>query len=321
MRREAFGATEMKVAALGLGGAEIGFENSSDQTVDHLVGTALDVGINVIDTAAMYADSEEKLGRTLFKRRKQFFIFTKCGRFAPPAQSVPGFVLRSRRKMYHCLGVSHGGEPIDWHPRALNWNIEQSLRRLRTDYIDVIQLHSCSAEILRKGDAIEVLRRAREAGKVRHIGYTGDGETALYALRCGHFESVQMSINVADQEAYDLAAALAIQRGIGVVAKRPVANGLWRNVHRPDNRDHQAYWDRLQKLQYDFLRSERAFEIALRFTLTIPGVRTAIVGTTNPAHLLQNAKYAASGPLAQHEFEAIRGRWKMVSAPDWVGQT
>jgi aryl-alcohol dehydrogenase-like predicted oxidoreductase len=317
-----FGSTGMQVGSLGLGGAEIGFERPTDQTVDALLGIALDAGINVIDTAAMYADSEEKIGKALVGRRDRFLLFTKCGRYAPPARSIPGFALRSRRKLRRSLAPTPRSEPpLDWHPQALKWNIDQSLRRLRTDHIDLIQLHTCSENLLRDGAVIEVLERAQDAGKVRHIGYSGDGTSVLYALKCGLFDTVQLSINIADQEALDSALPLAIERGVGVIAKRPIANGLWRSAQRPTSVDNQAYWDRLQALQYDFIPGERAFEMALRFTLSVPGVHTAIAGTANTGHLLQNAKYAAAGPLAPHEFDTIRARWKQVSTPDWIGQT
>jgi aryl-alcohol dehydrogenase-like predicted oxidoreductase len=175
IKTHAFGTTGMQVGAIGFGAAEIGFERATDQTVDALLGAALDVGINVIDTAAMYADSEEKIGRALRGRRNQVLLFTKCGLCLPPRLSLTGFLLRSRRKLQRSMGFADRYESLDWYPRALEWNIEQSLRRLKTDYIDLIQLHSCSEETLRRGEVIEVLQRARKAGKVRHIGYSSAG--------------------------------------------------------------------------------------------------------------------------------------------------
>lgn len=320
MRTHAFGATGMQVGAVGFGAAAIGFGGATDKTVDALLRMALDMGVNVIDTASMYADSEEKIGKALPGRRHEALIFTKCGLFAPPRFTIAGLALRLRRRFRHAFGLAYPYETLDWHPHALQWNIEQSLRRLRTDYIDLIQLHSCSEEILRQGDAIEVLHRAREAGKVRHIGYSTDGKAAPYAIACGQFEALQISLNIADQKSLDRLLPLAMQHGMGVIAKRPVANGLWMKSTRPDSIHHQAYWERLQKLRFDFLSSERAFETALRFTLSVPGVDTAIVGTTDPAHLLQNIEYAEAGHLDPAEFAMIRDRWKEVAEPDWTEQ-
>jgi aryl-alcohol dehydrogenase-like predicted oxidoreductase len=321
IKRRTFGSTGLDVSALGFGGAEIGFHHTSDKIVDVLLGMALDAGINVIDTAAMYAESEEKIGKVLLSgRRRKVLLFTKCGRFAPPKRSIPGFFLRSRRHLRGLVGRPRRREPIDWHPRALKWNIEQSLRRLRTDYIDVLQLHSCDEETLRRGEVINVLRAARDSGKVRYIGYTGEGRAVLYALRSGEFDAVQVSVNVADQSAFELILPLAAECGVGVIAKRPIANGLWRQKERPDDPNDQAYWDRLQKLQYAFILGKSDFEMALRFTLSVRGVHTAIVGTTNPEHLHQNIRHAELGPLTQEEFDAIRLQWARVSRSDWVGQ-
>jgi aryl-alcohol dehydrogenase-like predicted oxidoreductase len=320
MEMRAFGHTGMLVGALGFGAAEIGFENTADHAVDTVLGEALDVGLNVIDTAAMYLDSEEKIGRSLRGRRDRVLLFTKCGRHLAPRNSLVGLRVRLGRKLRRWTGSADEYESLDWHPRVLEWNIEQSLVRLKTDRIDLIQLHSCSEKTLRRGEVIEVLQRARQAGKVCHIGYSGDGQAALYAVRCGHFEALQTSINVADQEALDLTVPLAHQQGMGLIAKRPIANGLWRTVQRPEPLHHRAYWDRLQKLRYDCLREGRAFETALRFTLSVPGVSTAIAGTTDLAHFRQNVKFVADGALDKDQFDAIRARWKQVARPDWVGQ-
>jgi aryl-alcohol dehydrogenase-like predicted oxidoreductase len=320
VKKHLFGTTGMQVGMLGFGGAEIGFERATDRTVDELLGAALEVGVNVIDTAAMYEGSEEKLGRALRGRRNQFLIFTKCGRSLQPWHNLTGFLLRAHRRVRHAIDLADQYESLDWHPRALERNIEQSLRRLKTDHIDLIQLHSCSEETLRHNEVTKVLHRAREAGKVRHIGYSGEGKAARYAIQCGQFEALQISINIADQEPLDQTVPLAIEHGIGVIAKRPIAEGTWRSIHRPESLHRRAYWERLQELQYDFLRGERAFEIALRFTISVPGVHTAIVGTKDPAHLLQNAEYAAAGFLDQDKFDMIRAKWKQVATPNWIGQ-
>lgn len=314
MERRAFGRTGMQVGVLGFGAGEIGSENTPYATVDKLIGEAAGAGLNVIDTAPIYSDSEAKIGRALLGKRDQFLLFTKCGRRLPRKSSWTGFWLRATNKYRRWRDKADPPEfqSPNWNPRVLEWNIEQSLRRLKTDRIDLIQLHSCSEDTLRQGDVIEVLQKARQAGKVLHIGYSGDGKAALYAVRCGQFASLQISLNIADQEALDLTVPLARQQGMGVIAKRPIANALWR-IPRPENRYYQPYWDRLQMLQYDFLRDERVLEIALRFPMSVPGVHTMIVGTTNPAHFRQNIEFTNAGTLHESQYQTIRARWKNVA--------
>lgn len=318
METRVFGKTGLQVSVLGLGAAEIGFENASHTAVDALLGVAVDAGINVIDTAECYLDSEEKLGRALGSRRKEVFLFTKCGH-APMPRPAP-IPVRICRRLWRPVAQAAGWNAPDWSPRLLQRTIDRSLRRLRTDYIDVIHLHSCSEEVLLRGEAVEILRRAREAGKVRYLGYSGDGRAALCAIQCGNFESLQTSVNILDQQAIDTSLPLARRCGMGVIAKRPVGNAVWRNSCKPANSYHHVYWERLQRLNYPFLRNSVGFETALRFTLSVPGVHTAIVGTTNPAHWRKNAEIAAQRSLEADRFESIRARWKQVADENWIGQ-
>jgi len=309
------GNTGMEVSVLGWGAAEIGFENIPDRAVDALLGLALDHGLNVIDTAECYMDSEKKLGRALQGKRQQCFLFTKCGHasWTPPA----GVLERVRRKVDRMLGRTL----LDWTPRLLELQIDQSLRHLQTDYVDLMQLHSCSKEVLQEGTVIDVLQRARQSGKVRFIGYSGDGAAAQYAVQSGKFQVLQTSVNIADQEALDLTLPLAREHAMGVIAKRPVANAVWKHAGKPENSYHHVYWQRIQKLDYPFLQNPaKAMETALRFTLTAPGVHTAIVGTTKADHWRKNAEYVAAGSLDSAQFDSIRSRWNQVAGPDWIGQ-
>jgi aryl-alcohol dehydrogenase-like predicted oxidoreductase len=194
---------------------------------------------------------------------------------------------------------------------------------LRTDHLDLLQLHSCSEEELRKGDVIRALQKARDLGCTRYIGYSGDSQAARFAVECGQFDSLQTSISIADQEALELTLPLARERQMGVIAKRPIANAAWRYDHKPKLEYHQAYWERLQKLNYPAANgdSEQAAAIALRFTLSIPGVHTAIVGTKNPQRWHENAAILDAGPLPQAQIDEIRSRWHSVAEKSWVGQT
>lgn len=298
MERRSFGKTGMQVSVLGFGGAEIGFQGADPQTVSRLLNSALDAGLNVIDTAECYANSEELIGQAVSHRRQDYYLFTKCGHAA-------GFDLP------------------DWSPALLEQSIERSLRLLKTDCLDLVQLHSCSEETLRQGDAIAALQRARDAGKTRFIGYSGDRTDALYAVECGAFDSLQISINIADQQAIDLVLPRVRERQMGVIVKRPIANAVWRGSERPSGEYYQPYWDRLQALQYDFLKGDLrdSIGIALRFTAFLPGVHTLIVGTTQPERWQQNAALLEAGPLPAELYAAIRQRWQAVAGQDWVGQT
>src|SRR6267378_3695723 len=119
MERRRLGQTDMEVSVLGFGGAEIGYARVAPATVGRLLGSALDAGLNAIDTAECYAGSEALIGRAVGRRRAEYYLFTKCGHAAEDGRA-------------------------DWRPRSLVESIERSLRRLRTDYVDLIQLHSCS---------------------------------------------------------------------------------------------------------------------------------------------------------------------------------
>jgi hypothetical protein len=235
------------------------------------------------------------IGQTVAGRRNQFFLFTKCGH----------------------------DKDGDWDPEKMASQVDRSLQRLKTDRVDLLQLHSCTEDQLRQGDVIDVVKRARDAGKTRFIGYSGDGRAALYAVESGVFDTLQISVNIADQEGIDLAIPAARAKGMGIIAKRPIANAVWKHASKPDPY-HQPYWERLPQLNYDFLKSDfqNAVSIALRFTLAVPGVHTAIVGTTQPDRWRQNAELLMkAGALEQRQFDEIRARWKSVAGADWNGQT
>ncbi|MBM6387527.1 aldo/keto reductase [Paenibacillus illinoisensis] len=298
MELREYGNTGMKVSTLGFGGSEIG-SNVSKQDVETLLNTALDAGLNVIDTAECYGNSEELIGDVLSHRRDDYYLFTKCG---------------------HAAGV----DGPDWDAKVLEQTIDRSLRRLKTEYVDVIHLHSCSEEVLRQGAVIEVLQRAKEAGKTRFIGYSGDTTDALYAIETGVFDSLETSLNIADQEAIDLTLPEARKRNMGVIAKRPIANAAWTFDTLPEDAYPFVYWRRLQELGYGFLAGndvQAAVETALRFTLSTEGVDTAIVGTTKPNRWQQNADLIAKGALPQELYDEIRTRWKEVAGADWTGRT
>jgi len=284
----------MDVTVLGFGGA--GIAGESIENIGNVLNSALDAGINVIDTAECYEGGEKSIGNAISKRRDEFFLLTKCG---------------------HPRGIGSA----DWSASSILQSIERSLRRLQTDRIDLIQLHGCSEAVLKKGEAISALEKARERGWVRYLGYSGDGHPARFAVECDAFDALQTSINIADQEAVSQIAPLTRARNIGLIAKRPLANFAWKTGHKPINSYHHQYYERLRKLNFDFLRNdEGSIAIALRFVLSVPGVHTAIVGTTKPERCQENARLLESRPLPQNEYKAIRERWDVIAPKTWIGQ-
>ena len=288
-----------------MAGQKSGLKRRQPDSVERLLHAALDAGLNVIDTAECYGgtdghpSSEELIGSAISGRRKDFFLFTKCGH----ASAFPG--------------------EKDWDAALLEKSIDRSLKRLQTETIDLIQLHSCDEATLRQGDVIAILQKARDAGKTRFIGYSGDNDAAYYAVTCGAFDTLQTSINIADQSVLERNLPEARARQMGVIAKRPVANVAWRSgAAEPSNGYYKSYWERLHTLAYPFLTDDTAdpVSVALRFTLGQPGVTTAIVGTKNPERWGQNAALLNAGPLSPQEVEAIRSHWRDVSGPDWNGQ-
>ncbi len=302
MEKRVLGSTGLSITALGFGGAEIGYQGVDTAAVTRLLNEALDAGLNVIDTAECYSNgvvsSEELIGEAVSHRRNEYYLFTKCG---------------------HASGIA----TADWAPETIAAHIDRSLKRLKTDHLDLVQLHSCSLNVLKDGSALEAVKKAQLAGKVRYIGYSGDNEAAQYAVESGEFETLQCSISLVDQSALEVTLPAAAAKNMGVIVKRPIGNAVWRYIDRPDNDYVVDYWERWQALKYPFasLDSQAVGSVALRFTLSQPGVTTAIVGTTQPGRWQSNAKTLREGPLSVAEIAAIRQCWGTVCQPDWTART
>lgn len=301
MQNATLGSTGLSVSRLGAGLAEIG-ERLNVGDVDQaakILNAALDAGINFLDTAACYGISEELIGKTVASRRDDYILATKCG---------------------HVAGDWTGEA---WTRETLEHSIDRSLERLQTDHVDLLQLHSCSVELLEEGTAIEVARAARDAGKARFIGYSGDNAAARWAVDSGIFDTLQTSFNLVDQRARStglLAAAKA--KGMGIIVKRPIANGAWGASSAPSPYSAE-YFRRSQELlgegNIDAAPDDRIL-LAMGFTFAHPEVDTAIIGTRNPAHMLANLDMVASQlPIDQRAVEALHARFD-AHDDDWMQQ-
>jgi aryl-alcohol dehydrogenase-like predicted oxidoreductase len=298
-----FGKTGTAVSVLGFGGAPVGLLETESAHVGRLLNLLLDAGVNLIDTAAGYRGSEELIANAIGHRRHEFFLVSKCG------GSLPDLHLP------------------EWTPELIAQTIDRSLRRLRTDRLDLMLLHTCSLDQLKQGDLIATLLRARDAGKVRFIGYSGDNEAVAYAARLPEVAVVQSSINLADQVNIDGLLPVARAHNIGVMAKRPIANAAWKKKEeQPGFYGEYAknYSERLaaMKLNPTDLGLATWAELALRFTLSQPGVSTAIIGTTNVENARANLAAAARGPLGADIIAQIRDSFREADPQGkWLGLT
>lgn len=293
MLQRDFGSTGLRVSALGFGAGRVGGGDITNGDAEHLLNLALDLGVSLIDTAPSYGLSEERIGRFLSHRRDEFVLATKCGYGAP-------------------------GLP-DWTPQCVWANVDAALRRLRTDRIDVLLFHSCPLSTLQREGLIEALERARQAGKIRVAGYSGENEPLEFAAASGRFGALETSLSLFDQRSLERVVPVAAEKGVGIVAKRPLGNAPWRSASLPDVPDDaaRAYWERARELAFN-PRGLDWSEFALRFAAFQPGVASAIAGTASPARLKENAAAIAKGPLDPDWVRDIRERWGRVGS-DWPG--
>ncbi|MRR16587.1 MAG: aldo/keto reductase [Deltaproteobacteria bacterium] len=201
MRYVTFGKTELKVSELGFGG--IPLIRLNKETAVSVLRRAYDRGITFYDTANMYLDSEEKIGTAFRGMRGRVIIASK-----------------SLRR--DAAGMTD--------------HVEKSLRRLQTDYIDLYQLHQVAKEadwesVMAPGGAMEALLRARDQGKIRHIGFTSHSlPMAVKAVQTGLFSSIQFPFNFIEIAAKDELLEIAKKRNIGFLAMKPFAGGMIDNA-------------------------------------------------------------------------------------------
>ena len=290
----------MEVSPLGFGAAPIGFLETEQSTVTNILNTLLDAGANAFDTAAMYQGSEEVIGRAIGHRRSECVLISKCG-----------------TEVKHAKGKA-------WSAELIRNTVDAALKRLRTDVVDVMLLHSCDLATLKKGEALGEMVRAREAGKIRFAGYSGDNEAVAWAAQQADVAVVEMSVSIVDQANIDKGLPVAREHDVGVIAKRPIGNSCWRPLSEfekfyPDYV--RPYAERVQKvgLRREEFGIDDWAELALRFTLSQEGVHTAIIGTTNPDNARANIAAAEKGPLPAEAVRKIREAFAKASGGQWPG--
>ena len=284
------GRTGTDVTILGYGAMELRGQPHGPATADEdagrLLNEVLDAGINLIDTSPDYGRSEALIGRYVGRRRDEYFLASKCGCLLgpPPPGARPPF-------------------PHDWSAANVRADVEQSLRRLRTDRLDLVQVHmSPSRAQLEAGDTVPTLMALRDEGKVRFVGMSGILPNLPDHIAMDVFEVFQIPYSAVQREHEDLITAAAAT-GAGTLirggAARGTASGDKNWTVQPLSSSGPPAQDRWQAAGLDELLDDgmSRHEFILRFTLSHPGLSSTIVGTSSLDHLRGNLAIAAKGPL------------------------
>jgi aryl-alcohol dehydrogenase-like predicted oxidoreductase len=326
MNFNAFGKTGMKVSEIGFGGSRIGGffagKNSKRESLD-VLRNALDCGINFYDTADMYAQGEsESLMGTVFRgRRDQAVLATKGGYCLPAQRNILKPIKRLVRPIVQTLGLKRAKLPArfsgslsqDFSPSYLTKALERSLKRLRTDYVDLYQLHSPRPPFIQSnafGEALDTLEKLKVQGKVRFYGIATEvPEDAAFCLSAPGISSLQIGFGLLDPEALDqgtLAAAGA--HGLAIIARGCFGGGLLKDgLDAAHLKAATPKWQRILALRSLSKSAGRSLlDTALQFCRGTPAVSVTLLGMRLDSHLRENLRYVGAPPLTAEEYLAIR---------------
>jgi aryl-alcohol dehydrogenase-like predicted oxidoreductase len=297
----ALGRTGADVTILGYGAMELRGQprgpEITDEDAGRLLNAVLDGGINLIDTSPDYGRSEELIGTYLGHRRDEFFLASKCGcPIETPADAPPPY-------------------PHDYSRQNVRAAVERSLRRLRTDRLDLVQVHmSPSVATLEENGTIEELNGLRAEGKVRFIGMSGILPNLPGHIAMNVFDAFQIPYSAVQRDHENLITE-AVNKGAGTLIRGGAARGAaseeknWSNG--PLTQEPGLGRRNWETSGVEDLINEAGIgrqEFILRFTLSHPGLSTTIVGTANPAHLAGNIAVAERGPLPADLYEEAKKR-------------
>src|SRR5215468_3422400 len=285
------GRTGLEVTMLGYGAMEIRGaprgRDVTDRQAETILNAVLDSGINYIDTSIDYGVSEERIGRYIADRRGEYYLASKCGCLvgAPPAprgQASPHVFTRDN--------ILRG--------------VEQSLARMRTDHLDVLQFHiSPSRATLERDGALDTVLELRRAGTARFVGMSGTLPHLADHIAMGVFDVFQIPYSAVERE-HEAIIGAAARAGAGIVIRGGAAKGA-----PTEGKREGVQWDRWQKVGLrDLTGGMTPMEFILRFTFTHPDMHTNIVGTIDPAHLGHNVEVLQQGPLPDEVYAETKRR-------------
>ena len=270
MPRKRLGRTDIEVSTFGLGTVKFGrtqslkypeaFTLPSDEQLRELLACARDMGVNFVDTAPSYGYSEERLGELLRKERKDWVIATKAGE-------------EFKADAFSDQGISR----FDFSAKHTRMSVERSLRRLRTDYLDLVMIHSDGndLDILLNSGALQTLQQLKQEGWIRALGISSKTlEGGLLAAEVCDAVMVMYHTHYTDEEPV---IAKSAQQGAAVLLKKVLASGHICHDAPPvqaESKDPSEHQDPIQS--------------ALNFAYAHPGVTSAVIGTVSLQHLRAN---------------------------------
>ncbi|MFV8393649.1 aldo/keto reductase [Flavobacterium sp. LB2P6] len=295
MNYRRLGKTDFEISEISLGTWQVGGKWGSpfnDKTADELINTAIDNGVNFIDTADVYENgwSETAVGRVVRSRSERIYVATKCGRHINPH-------------------VNEG-----YQPKVLQKFVEDSLRRTGLETLDLIQLHCPPTEVFYRPEIFEMFERLKEQGKILNLGVSVEKvEEGLKAIEFPNVTSVQIIFNLFRQRPSELFFKEALKRDVGIIARVPLASGLLTGKfnakttfdiqdHRNFNRNGEAFdkgetfsginyelgLKAVEELKALFPESTNLAPIALQWILRFDEVSCIIPGASNESHVLSN---------------------------------
>lgn len=292
LEKRTLGRTGLEVTRLGYGAMEVrgsriwGGRPVTEEQADTILNAVLDAGINFIDTANDYGRSEEFIGKFLSQRRSEFYIATKCG-------------CKVTYRDEHTDDTPH-----EWTRENLFRGLHESLERMKTDYVDIMQLHNPSVEQVEQSDLVAVLQEMKQQGKVRWIGCSSTLPHITTYIQWGAFDVYQIPYSALER-AHENVITQAAQAGAGIIDRGGVARGEPGVGMGSADR-----WKTYEAAKLDELRAEGESRSAflLRFLLSHPDIHTTIVGTLIPAHLQENVAIAQKGPLSPNVYAEAKRR-------------
>jgi aryl-alcohol dehydrogenase-like predicted oxidoreductase len=326
MKFNEFGKTGMHVSEIGFGGSRIGgvfADKHSSQEALNVLRKALDSGITFYDTADMYSqgESESLIGTAFRERREQVIIATKGGYCLPARRNMMKRIKPLIRPIVRALGLKRARLPSGFSG-ALSQNfshsyltkaLESSLKRLKTDYVDLYQLHSPGTTFMQSdafGEALQTLETLKAQGKLRFYGVATEvPEDAPFCLSAPGISSVQLGFGLLDLDALDqgtLAAAWA--RGLAVIARGCFGGGLMKDsLDGAQLEAATAKWQRILALRSLSRSAGRSLlDVAFQFCRGTPAVSVTLLGMRVENHLSENLRYVQAPPLNEEEYLALR---------------